>query len=168
MVRSVLVLCVGNICRSPAGERLLKAALPGLEIGSAGLAAVVGAPADPTMAEAAAERGLSLEGHVARQFDGALGAGYELILAMEPAHRDEIRRRYPQLSGRTLLFDQWSGGRGIADPYRQPAAAHRRALDAIAAAAAGWVARLGGPDSRPDSHPDIRNAGPARTGTGGR
>ena len=105
MVHSVLVLCVGNICRSPAGERMLRAALPGLEVGSAGLGAVVGAPADSTMAEAAAERGLSLEGHVARQFDAELGAGYELILAMEPIHRDDVRRLYPQLSGRTLLFD---------------------------------------------------------------
>lgn len=142
-VRSVLVVCVGNICRSPAGERLLRAALPGVEVGSAGLGAVVGAPADTTMAEAAAERGLSLEGHVARQFDAALGGRYELILAMEPGHRDEIRRLHPQLSGRTLLFDQWRGGHGIADPYREPVEAHRRALEEIAAAAGDWAGRLG-------------------------
>lgn len=143
-LRSVLVVCVGNICRSPAGERLLQAALPEVEVGSAGLGAVVGAPADPTMAQAAAERGLSLEGHVARQFDADLGGRYELILAMEPGHRDEIRRLNPQLSGRTLLFDQWRGGRGIADPHREPIEAHRRALDEIAAAAEDWNARLGG------------------------
>lgn len=144
MVRSVLVVCVGNICRSVAGERLLRASLPGLEIGSAGLGALVGSPADKTMSEAAKERGLGLEGHVARQFDADLGAGYELILAMEPGHRDEIRRLYPQLSGRTMLFDQWNGGRGIADPYREPIESHRRALDEISAAAEGWIKRLGG------------------------
>lgn len=144
MVRSVLVVCVGNICRSPAGERLLRAALPELEVGSAGLGALVGKPADQTMSQAAEERGLSLDGHVARQFDADLGAGYELILTMEPGHRDEIRRLYPQLSGRTMLFDQWTGGRGIADPYREPIDFHRRALEEIAAAAEAWTQRLGG------------------------
>jgi len=37
MFDSILVVCVGNICRSPTGERLLKQHLPDKEIASAGI-----------------------------------------------------------------------------------------------------------------------------------
>jgi protein-tyrosine phosphatase len=142
MFRSVLVVCVGNICRSPVGERMLRAALPGLRIDSAGIGAVVGAPADPVAAAVAAARGVSLEGHVARQFDAALAAQYDLILTMEPGHRREIARLVPQVSGKCMLFDQWTGGRGIEDPFRKSEAVHARVQEEIAAAAAAWAARL--------------------------
>jgi len=142
MFRSVLVVCVGNICRSPLGERALRKALPDLRIESAGIAAVVGHEADRTAGEAAAEAGIDLSGHVARQLTGALGAEYDLILVMEPGHRSEISKRWPQLSGRVMLFDQWTGGRGIEDPYRRSPELHRSVRDKILTAADGWVARL--------------------------
>ena len=142
MIGSVLVICVGNICRSPTGERVLQATLPGLKVGSAGIAALVGKPADPVAAESAAEKGISLDGHVARQLTPELGARYDLILAMEPGHRAEIMRRFPTLSGRTLLFDQWSGAKGISDPYRHPIEYHREIRDRIIASAEAWVPRL--------------------------
>lgn len=143
MIASVLVVCVGNICRSPMGERLLAKALPGLVIGSAGLSAVVGSGADPVSTQAAAETGLDLDGHVARQLTADIGAAHDLILVMEPGHKAEILRRFPQLSGRTMAFDHWVGGKGIADPYRKPLAAHCAARDAIAKAAEAWALRLG-------------------------
>ncbi|HMO07813.1 MAG TPA: low molecular weight phosphotyrosine protein phosphatase [Paracoccaceae bacterium] len=142
MFGSVLVVCIGNICRSPTGERALAARLPGLRIGSAGPGALVGFPADDDTAAAAAAAGLSLDGHSARQFTAALGGDYDLILAMEPRHRSEIMRIAPHLSGRTMLFDQWTGAQGIADPYRRPAAAHQAAVEAILKGADAWAARL--------------------------
>lgn len=142
MIGSVLVVCVGNICRSPMGERLLARALPGVRVTSAGIAAVVGAGADETAAAAAAEIGLDLDGHVARQITAEIGAAHDLILVMEPGHRAEIARRFPQLSGKTMLFDHWTGAQGIADPYRKPVEAHRLARDRIAAAAQGWARKL--------------------------
>jgi protein-tyrosine phosphatase len=145
MIRSVLVVCVGNICRSPVGERLLARAHPGLRVGSAGLHAVVGAGADPDAAAAAAEIGLALDGHVARQLTDELGRAHDLILVMEPGHRAEIARRFPQLSGRTMAIDHWLGGKGIADPYRRPLAMHREVRDLIVAAADSWGPRLAPP-----------------------
>ena len=142
MIRSVLVVCVGNICRSPVGERLLARAHPGLTVRSAGLHAVVGSGADADAAAAAAEIGLALDGHVARQLTDDLGRAHDLILVMEPGHRAEIMRRFPELSGRTMLFDQWTGGNAIADPYRRSFEMHRATRDKIAAAAAAWAARL--------------------------
>ena len=120
----------------------MHARLPDLNIGSAGLAAVVGHGADDSAAAAAAEFGLSLDGHVSRQITSELGAGYELILVMEAAHRREIMRRFPQLSGRTMLFDQWTGGKDIPDPYRKPIEFHRDVRDRIDFAANAWARRL--------------------------
>lgn len=142
MIGSVLVVCVGNICRSPMGERLLRAALPELTITSAGLAAVVGSAADATALEAASEIDLDLEGHVARQLTNEIGGSHDLILVMEPGHRAEISRRFAQLSGRTMLFDHWNGGRGIADPYRKPIEVHREARDRIVDSADSWTKKL--------------------------
>lgn len=142
MIRSVLVVCVGNICRSPLGERMLREALPGLDIRSAGLAALIGQAADEVTQVVAAEHGLALDGHVARQFTPELGKASDLILAMEPGHRREIARQAPELSGRTMLFDQWTGGHGIPDPYRKSRAVHEEVHARIAAAADAWARRL--------------------------
>lgn len=142
MIASVLVVCVGNICRSPLAERLLAQALPGMTFGSAGLAAVVGAGADSDASAVAAEIGIDLGGHVARQLNTEIGASHDLILVMEPSHRAETMRRFPSLSGRIMLIDHWTGGRAIADPYRRTLEMHRATRDKIAQAAAGWVARL--------------------------
>ncbi len=143
MISSVLVVCVGNICRSPLGERALRQGVPGLPVTSAGLAAVVGAGADETASAVATEAGVDLSGHVARQLTLQIGQAHDLILVMEPAHRAEISRRYPQLSGRTMLFDHWTGAQGIADPYRMAEAFHRETRDQILQAAKAWGARLG-------------------------
>ena len=145
MINSVLVVCIGNICRSPTGERILRQALPDLNIHSAGLGAVVGAKADFVATEAAHEIGVDLEGHVARQLTDEIGAAHDLILVMEPGHRTEISRRFPQLSGRTMLFDHWTGGTGIADPYCKPIEAHRAARDLIVTATVAWVQKLDKP-----------------------
>ena len=142
MIRSILVVCVGNICRSPVGERLLVEALPEHRISSAGLAALEGHAADADAAAAAAEIGLDLEGHVARQLTEEIGKSHDLILVMEPGHRADLARRFPQLSGRTMLFDHWTGGTGIHDPYRMPIEVHRATRDRIVEAAAAWATRL--------------------------
>ncbi|STL53119.1 protein-tyrosine-phosphatase [Escherichia coli] len=49
MFNNILVVCVGNICRSPTAERLLQRYHPELKVESAGLGALVGKGADPTL-----------------------------------------------------------------------------------------------------------------------
>ena len=142
MFNSILVVCVGNICRSPVGERLLRQLLPELEVTSAGIQALVGKPADKTASEVAAAHGLSLHGHEARQFSAAIGAAHDLILVMEQGHKREIARAAPQLAGRVMLFDKWTGERGIADPYLRPKDFHERTFAALSEAAQGWAKRL--------------------------
>lgn len=141
-IRSILVVCVGNICRSPLGERVLRVRLPDVTVTSAGIAALVGEPADATAREVGAARGVSLDGHVARQFTADIGASADLILAMEPGHRREISRIAPHLAGRTMLFDQWSGAGGIPDPYRRPRDFHEAVFKRVSEAADAWAMRL--------------------------
>lgn len=143
MIRSVLVVCVGNICRSPLGERALKARCPQLEVASAGIGALVGRPADSEASAAAASLGISLEGHSARQFVPEMAADCDLILAMEPGHRREIAAASPHLSGRTMLFDHWTGAAGIPDPFRRSAEIHAEVAARIVAAADAWAQRIG-------------------------
>lgn len=143
MIGSVLVVCTGNICRSPAGARALARLCPGMTTSSAGLGALEGSPVDPMTQEAAHQHfDLDLSGHVARAFSIELGLGHDLILVMEPRHRADIRRRWPQLSGRVMLFDHWTGANGVEDPYRRPREAHVRALIVIVRAAEAWAKRL--------------------------
>lgn len=138
----ILVVCVGNICRSPVGERILAARLPQATVTSAGIGALVGHGADRTAAEVAASHGVSLDGHVARQFSNHIGEENDLILVMEPGHRREIARQAPHLLGRIMLFDHWTGGTGIPDPYKRPSEYHAKTFDLILAAAGAWATRL--------------------------
>jgi len=139
---TILIVCVGNICRSPVAEALLRRDVTGITVRSAGLHAVVGHGAQREMVAVAQGIDLDLTNHIARQFTPDMGKDHDLILVMERAHRDEINQIAPHLTGRTMLFDHWSGARGIADPYQNGQAAYEQALAAIIDAAKTWATRL--------------------------
>lgn len=146
MFRSIVVVCVGNICRSPVGERLLALRLMELgsdmKVSSAGLGAIVGASADETASDVASQHGIQLKGHVAKQFTRAIGLENDLVLVMEPRHRRDIITTAPDLSGKVMLFDHWLGGRGIADPYRRSRQFHEEVFSLIDKAGTAWATKL--------------------------
>lgn len=115
---------------------------PHLVVTSAGIGAVVGNGADQTAFDVAATHGVSLGGHVSRQFTAEMGRAADLILVMEPGHKAQIARDTPQLSGKTMLFDHWTGAEGIADPYKRSAEFHELVFRKIESAAAGWIKKL--------------------------
>ena len=68
MIQRALIVCVGNICRSPMAEIMLRERLAGrLQVASAGLAAVAGAPIDASAEVVLRANGLSGKDHVARK-----------------------------------------------------------------------------------------------------
>ncbi|MFP1738867.1 protein-tyrosine-phosphatase [Lonsdalea quercina] len=142
MFDSILVVCVGNICRSPTGERLLKHALPGKTVASAGLGALVGNPADRMANEVAAQHGLSLEGHSARQLTGALCRQFDLILVMEKGHIDAVGRLAPEVRGKTMLFGHWLNQQEIDDPYRRSRETFEMVYTQLEQSAHQWVQAL--------------------------
>lgn len=141
MIGSVQVICIGNVCRSPAAARLLQRAVPGLRVASAGLNAVEGAPADSMMQALAAEQGLDLSDHRAVQFSMADAAHYDLLLVMEQDMRRRLLRVNPMLCGKVKLFGQWlTGDRDIADPYMKSREFNISIFMRMETAAATWKA----------------------------
>ena len=138
---SILVVCIGNICRSPTAERLLKQALPHKTISSAGISALAGHAADNTATAVADQNGVSLEGHVARQLTRELCQQHDLILVMEQKHIDAVTRIAPEVRGKTMLYGHWIK-RDIPDPYRQSREAFEFTYDLLADATQAWAQRL--------------------------
>ena len=137
---------MGNICRSPSGERILQAKLPNKQITSAGIATVksglAGKSADKMAAEVALAHGYSLEGHQAQQLTSELCRDYDLILVMEKGHIDAVTRIAPEARGKTMLFGQWIGQQDIPDPYRQSKEAFDHAYELIEKAAVAWAKKI--------------------------
>ncbi len=109
MFESILVVCTGNVCRSPIGERLLRQHLPDRHITSAGILGLEGYPADECARDVARRHGISLDGHVARRLTRRLMQGSDLIPVMEPEHLRFIAAMAPENRGsRCFLGSGWS------------------------------------------------------------
>lgn len=117
-IHSVLVICMGNICRSPVGELLLRHHCPHLTVGSAGITALVGQDMHPLARETAMEKQLPVMPHQARQLTAGLCQTWDLLLVMEKKHLELVNRIAPEMRGKTLLYGHWNG-REIPDPYHK-------------------------------------------------
>lgn len=143
MFDSILIVCTGNICRSPIGERYLRNLLPDKKIDSAGTGALIEHAADDCAIKVAKNHGLSLEGHHSRQFTSSLGRQYDLILAMEKSHIEQIGHIAPEARGKTMLFGHWLEQRDIPDPYRKSDEAFLSVYKLIEQAGKLWAQKLG-------------------------
>ena len=144
MIRHILVVCVGNICRSPMAEALLRDALRGQEeitVESAGLGALVGHPADDFAVELMGERGVDITPHRARQLHPDMVSAADLILVMETGHKKVIDEIDQAARGKVHRLGEWRDME-ISDPYRQSKAAFAEALKGIEDGVADWVKRL--------------------------
>ena len=100
MIDSILVVCVGNICRSPMAEGLLRQSLPDRRIASAGIDALAGQPADPIAIELMRARDLDITAHRARQLQPRMIIDAGMVLVMELAHRRHLESQYPPARGK--------------------------------------------------------------------
>jgi protein-tyrosine phosphatase len=146
----VLMVCLGNICRSPMAQGVLeaRAAAAGLQVtaDSAGISGWHdGSPPDPRAVSAAARRGLEIAGQRARRVAAADYGRFDLFCAMDRRILDALRQRQPAGSGARLAllmdFAPGSEGRSVPDPYYDGNEAFDAVLDMIEAAVDGLLAR---------------------------
>ncbi|QSP94489.1 low molecular weight phosphotyrosine protein phosphatase [Marinobacter salinisoli] len=146
MFNNILIVCVGNICRSPMAEYLLRAQLPEhskKHISSAGIGALVGKPADETALELLKEHGIDATSHLARQVTQEMLADADLVLAMEEGHLKRMHDIAPQIRGRAFLLGKWQNNQSVPDPYRQQRPAFEHAFHLIQQATESWLKYLG-------------------------
>lgn len=100
----LLVVCTGNICRSPAVERLLAAGLAGADVavGSAGTRAVVGHAMSAPMVPLVEAAGARADGFAARQLTAELVREQDLVLTATRAHRSAVAELVPSAVRRTF------------------------------------------------------------------
>ncbi|WP_458527200.1 low molecular weight protein-tyrosine-phosphatase [Onishia taeanensis] len=121
MFDRILVVCIGNICRSPVAEAMLKQRCPGKTIASAGLGALVGQGVEPTARRLAEADGLDVQDHSARQLDQEMLQQADLVLVMSDGQRRAVGELSPAALGKTMLLGHWltQGDKDIPDPYRK-------------------------------------------------
>ncbi|HEN5330527.1 protein tyrosine phosphatase [Klebsiella quasipneumoniae] len=142
MFNSILIVCTGNICRSPIGERLFHYYLDSKKIDSAGVGALVGHAADEMASKVAKMHGLSLDGHYGKQFDSDLARQYDLILVMEKHHIEKVSSISPEARGKTFLLGHWLNKQEIPDPYKQSQEAFEYVYDLINQSCLSWVKKI--------------------------
>jgi protein-tyrosine phosphatase len=147
----VLMVCIGNICRSPTAEFLLRERLqqpdaaplaPGVQVTSAGLRAMVGHPMEAAAAQLLREHGLDAASHRARQLTTTMLRDADLVLVMEKSHVAEVNDYAPQAHGKVFLLGKWQNNTSIPDPYGQPREAFEHAYQLIERAVDGWLPHL--------------------------
>lgn len=145
----LLFVCLGNICRSPAAEGVMRARAAGLDLqlDSAGLGAWhVGAAPDARMQAAALARGYDLSAQRARQVSARDFHEADLILAMDEGNMAGLERRAPAAARARLAFmldfAPPGGPREVPDPYYGGEDGFDHVLDLLEPAADGLLARL--------------------------
>ena len=138
---NILVVWVGNICRSPMAEALLKQRYPDKAIDSAGVGALVGHPADPAALEIMTERQLDITKHIAKQIDEKLAKKADIIFTMSDGQTKWIEERWPFCRGKTFKLGHWMN-KDIADPYKHEMSAFETAYQDIVESLEQWADKI--------------------------
>ncbi len=145
MFERILFICLGNICRSPTAEGVLKYRLSSLtsstQVASAGLSALVGKPAASKALSLLQAKKIDITSHRARQLTKQMIMDADLILTMEWGHKQKVEQLCPTACGKVFLLGKWSDFEVI-DPYGGSISDYEYALDLIEKGIEDWLERL--------------------------
>lgn len=116
-IQNILVVCIGNVCRSPMAEYLLKQKYPHLHIESAGISALVGHPVDNKVITTMSRYKIDLRNHVAKQLNASLIREADLVLVMSQNQLKHIEQKWSFSTGKIFRLGHWQN-KNVADPYQ--------------------------------------------------
>ena len=142
MAERIVFVCTGNTCRSPMAEGVFRKLLAerlgctpdsliehGFDVGSAGVAAMNGAPASQESVEVCAQHGVDLRSHASQSLQLPLIESSDRLYTMTAGHRDAILYQYPAYAERVHLLSR--SGRDVTDPIGSGWSAYVRCFDEI-------------------------------------
>jgi len=144
---NIIVVCTGNICRSPIAAGILQHELgpvgnSGIEVNSAGTNAVDGYAATDKMVRIAEDWGVDITSHKARQITGDIINNTDLILTVTPKHTNLIINDYPASQSKIRLFGEMINRKSIPDPFQLGFSEYKSSAELIRAAAYPWVEEI--------------------------
>jgi protein-tyrosine phosphatase len=147
-IRSVLVICQGNLCRSPFAGKLLASTLPDVTVRSGGLLAAEGEPADPRAIEVARRFGVDLVPHRTHRVTTTDLEETDLLLVMQGWHAAAVRSTAHGASARLRLLGHYLASRPyeLADPWGRSAEDFQACFGRIEAASARLAELLAPPN----------------------
>lgn len=145
MNNKILIVCIGNICRSPIAERLFiekfRANGKTSQISSAGLGALVDHPADAISQELMLNRGFDISKHRARQLTQELVFDSDIIMTMTTDQTKEVEKIFPGVKGRVYRIGHWDSF-DVVDPYKRPKVIFEQAFALIEQGVDEWFKRF--------------------------
>jgi protein-tyrosine phosphatase len=149
----ILVVCSGNICRSPAAEAAIRKAAEeagiDVEVDSAGTGSWnIGQPPHPESVAAGARSGLEITGR-ARKFNPIDFDRYDMILVMDRSNLSDLIDLSPTKEAQAKIrlfrtFDPDTDESEVPDPWGGPAEGYDETIRIVTAAAHGLVDTLAG------------------------
>ena len=116
-IQNILVVCIGNICRSPMAEYLLKQQYPELHIESAGISGLTGHQADKKARLCMERLDIDMSPHIAKKLTSDLIKRADLVLVMSQNQQKHIEQTWPFSKGKTFRLGHWQS-KNVPDPYQ--------------------------------------------------
>lgn len=136
-IQNILVVCVGNICRSPMAEYFLKQTYPQLHIESAGISGLTGHSADEKAIRCMLEHDIDMSLHVAKKLNAEHLKNADLVLVMSLNQQKHIEQTWPFAKGKVFRLGHWQN-KNVSDPYQHDQKIFDQTCQLIQVCIADW------------------------------
>jgi len=144
-VKSILMVCRGNICRSPMAEGYFQHHIhqsqSDVYVSSAGITALIDQPADTHAIDIMNQYQIDISKHRARQITDEFVRKTDLILVMTESHLNHLLSKFSMAKGKTFLLGHFQDFE-VEDPYMRSSYAFEKTYHQIHIAWQDWKSRI--------------------------